>query len=74
MGRTTYDRRKAEGRCVRCGQVNPRAPARVACASCSQQLGARVLSARDRALGTHDWKYAKARHNWERRQRERTSE
>ncbi len=70
MGRGTYDRRKAEGLCVRCGRVNPRAPARVACGPCAHALGARVLHARDRRLAQHPWKYQKAQRNWERRQEE----
>lgn len=70
MGRATYDRRKAQGLCVRCGRVNPRAPARVACGTCSQHLGSQVLRARDQRLTDHSWKYAKARRNWERRQQE----
>ena len=72
MGRTTYERRKAQGLCPRCGQQNPRAPERVTCASCSAHIGQRVLDARDRYLEAHPWKYPKARRNWERRQAERT--
>jgi hypothetical protein len=72
MGRPTYDRRKAQGLCVRCGHPNPRAPERVACGPCTQQIGQQVLDARDQRLSGHPWKYAKARRNWERRQSERT--